>query len=86
MPAAAFGVRYRSSRQDEFASGISVFAQLEQARRHARRYSLGAFVAEIELTPDLEIRRTRRRAAGHFTVWADPDELRERVRRVLSVD
>jgi hypothetical protein len=86
MSAAALGVRYQSSRQDALVLGISVFAQLEQARRHARRYSLGAFVAEIELAPDIEIRRTRRRTAGHFTVWADPDELRERVQRVLRVD
>jgi hypothetical protein len=86
MSAATLGVRFRAPRQRELVLGVSVFAQLEQDRRHARRYSLGAFVAEIALPPDIEVRRTQRRTAGHFTVWADPEKLRERVQRVVRVD
>ena len=86
MSAAALGARFRTPGQRELLLGVSVFAQLEQARRHARRYSLGTFVAEIALPPDIEIRRTQRRRAGHFTVWADPETLRECVQRVTRVD
>jgi hypothetical protein len=78
--------RHRIDERQEQASGVSVFAQLEQARRHARRYDLGSYIAEIAVPDSMHIERTQRRTAGHFTVWADPDALLGMVVQVTPVE
>lgn len=70
----------------ELASGISAFRQPKQARRHARRYDLGAFIAEVAVPDEARIERTQRRTAGHFTIWHDPVSLLRSVVRITPVE
>jgi hypothetical protein len=68
--------------------GISVFATEAQARRRARSAPwLGSPIAELVIIEALPIRFDRTtRSAGHFTVWGEPDDLLQCVRRVVPVD
>lgn len=56
-----------------------------QTMKLARRYrSIGMYVAELELPSSAMIERTLK-TRGHHTLWADPEELRRSVRRVILV-
>ena len=76
---------WRQAVDPRLLSGVSVTATESQAKRLARRFpALGAYVAEIELPPTARIERTLKRR-GHFTVWADPEDLVRSVRRVIAL-
>jgi hypothetical protein len=73
---------------DRLLSGVSVFETLEQARQQARKYpQLGQYIAEIDVPLDstIECERTTR-TDGHWTIWASPSELLQRVVMVTSVE
>ncbi len=68
--------------------GISVFATEAQARAKATRLPLGDYIAEVEVPPgaDLKIERTGgKRARGHHTLWARPEEIARWVTSVVRV-
>ena len=82
---AALGRRFQDAKQRALAEGVSVFATEEQARRLARRFHLGSYIAEVNLPEECRILRTQR-TPGHHTVWAAADLLLEAVVRVVSVE
>ncbi len=83
---AALGRRFRDSRQSDLARGVSVFRTQAQALRHARRYDLGTFIAELRLPAGTAVRRTLRRSVGHHTVFAEAEVLLASVVRIALVD
>jgi hypothetical protein len=81
-------LRRRTPDLERLFAGLSVFETLEQARRQAETYPrLGRFIAEIEIPLDapIECQRTTR-TEGHWTIWARPDYLLERIVMVTSVE
>jgi len=81
----ALGRHFADPRQVQLASGLSVFRTEEQARRQARRYDLGRFLAELHLSDEWQVERTLR-TSGHHTVFADTEVLLRAVVRVIAVD
>jgi len=66
--------------------GISVFETEEQARRQAHQYpQLGSFIVELDIPLDanVECERTTR-TEGHWTIWASPAYLLERIVSIVS--
>jgi hypothetical protein len=66
--------------------GLSVYATEAQARRHARvSPMLGAFLAELVITPDTVVRIERTLGSGLYTIWGDPALLLSCIARVAPV-
>ncbi|MFN0073779.1 MAG: hypothetical protein ACKVVP_20045 [Chloroflexota bacterium] len=79
-------LRRPTPEDQRIASGISVFATLPQARRHARKLPmLGGYIAEIELPDELDIRVERTGGPGHHTLWGDARIVLDQVRDIMSV-
>lgn len=58
--------------------GLSVFDLERHARRQAQdRAWLGSFIAELSIADHIEAtwQRTSPTNPGHYTLWADPDDL-----------
>jgi hypothetical protein len=68
-------------------AGISVFETIEQARLQAQKYpDLGSFIAEIEVPVDVEaVCERTTRTEGHWTIWASPVLLLQRVISVTGI-
>jgi hypothetical protein len=66
--------------------GLSVMDSEERARRLARRFGLGNFIAAVRVEEGGPIRyeRTLHRR-GHHTLWGDPAAMLERVQSVVPV-
>lgn len=80
-------LRRRTPELERLFAGVSVFETLEQARLQARTYpQLGGFIAEIEIPLDAPVQCERTtRTEGHWTIWAPPQYLLERIVMVTSV-
>ncbi len=74
--------------EDEY-HGVSVYDTHETARdRVDRQPKLGAYIARLEITPDLPVRMKSTPdygGAGHWTLWARPSVLLAAVRDVVRV-
>lgn len=57
--------------------GVSVFVEVREAQRMARRYStkMGRYIAELEIPDDSSILCEETGGNGHHTLWGSPDEL-----------
>lgn len=67
-------------------SGLSFWATAAQARRGARRFrSQGDYLALVAIEIDGPIRVEKTRGPGHFTVWALPHAVLDRVVSVEPV-
>ena len=67
-------------------SGLSFWATAAQARRNARRFrSQGEFLALVAIEVDGPIQVEKTRGPGHYTVWALPHALLDRVVSVERV-
>jgi hypothetical protein len=67
-------------------SGLSFWATAAQARRSARRFrNQGDDLALVAIEVDGPIQVEKTRGPGHFTVWALPHALLDRVVSVESV-
>lgn len=69
------------------ATGISMNATVEQVRRTARRFpTVWRYIAALDLPTDGRVRIERTTAvAGHFTVWATPEELRQYIAFIMPL-
>jgi hypothetical protein len=71
------------------ASGISVFRTMGQARKTARKRPpwLGrGFIARIAIPANAAIRIERTtKTAGHYTLWAEPDDILRWIDHIESV-
>lgn len=68
-------------------SGLSTYETLAQARRRAREsLYLGAWIAEITITPGVLVHYERTTLSnGHYTLWGDPDVILSSVTAVVPV-
>ena len=65
--------------------GISVYDTVLRAMAKSRRYPwLGRFIAGIEIPDEAPVRIERTtKSRGHYTVWAEPEQLLAYVAEVL---
>jgi hypothetical protein len=65
--------------------GISVYDTVLRAMAKSRRYPwLGTFIAKLEIPNDgsFRIERTTK-SRGHYTIWAEPEDLLESVTEMI---
>lgn len=80
--------RSLTSTQARRWEGISVFETAEQARRHVgKRPALGGVIAEIRPPPGslVHAERTNPSNPGHHALWGRPEDVRQRVARMITV-
>lgn len=88
---AARGVRLRPGTPPETArlwDGLSMYETLAQALETAARFpTVWRAVAEMEIPTDGTFRVERTTAAaGHWTVWGEPDAAMAYMRRYMPID
>lgn len=70
----------------DLSRGVSVQSSVEHARAHAVRFPrLGRHVAVLLIPAHVRLEKTGR-GPGHYTVWANPDEVLDWVVNVMPVD
>ncbi|MEK7285340.1 MAG: hypothetical protein AAB114_05695, partial [Chloroflexota bacterium] len=79
IPLRRQGLYYR-----DLSQGVSILDTVERAREQCRLFPrLGKYAAEILIPPDARVEQSS--WEGHYTVWADADDLLGWVVRVVPL-
>lgn len=70
--------------EDRWA-GISVHDTEQQCRKNALKWSLGAYIAEMDVPEDGGVRYGPTGKSGHCTIWGEAEQLLRCVSRVIPL-